>query len=121
MRHDIADRDPLPRWGSGRVTLLGDAAHPMTPNLGQGACQALEDAVVLGSVCVPRLTARWPLRAYEQRRIPRANAIVSQSRRIGALGQIANPRACSLRDALLRYAAAPLQGRSVEQIIGYAV
>jgi hypothetical protein len=43
------DRIPLARWGQGRVTLLGDAAHPTTPNLGQGACQAIEDAVVLAA------------------------------------------------------------------------
>ena len=48
LRTDIYDREPLgERWGEGKVTLLGDAAHPMTPNLGQGACQAIEDAVVL--------------------------------------------------------------------------
>ena len=47
LRNDIYDRPPLIHWTRGRVTLLGDAAHPMTPNLGQGACQALEDALVL--------------------------------------------------------------------------
>src|SRR5215203_50840 len=47
LRNDIYDREPLRDWGVGRVTLLGDAAHPITPNLGQGACQALEDALVL--------------------------------------------------------------------------
>jgi 2-polyprenyl-6-methoxyphenol hydroxylase-like FAD-dependent oxidoreductase len=50
LRTDIYDREPLgERWGEGKATLLGDAAHPMTPNLGQGACQAIEDAVVLAS------------------------------------------------------------------------
>ena len=48
LRNDIYDREPLERWGEGKATLLGDAAHPMTLNLGQGACQAIEDAVVLG-------------------------------------------------------------------------
>ena len=43
LRNDIYDRDPANRWGSGRITILGDAAHPMTPNLGQGACQAIEE------------------------------------------------------------------------------
>ena len=47
LRTDIYDRDPIERWHAGRVVLLGDAAHPMTPNLGQGAGQAIEDAVVL--------------------------------------------------------------------------
>ena len=50
LRNDIYDRDPLSRWSCDRVTLLGDATHPMTPNLGQGACQAIEDAVVLKRV-----------------------------------------------------------------------
>jgi len=50
LRNDIYDPDPLSRWSCDRVTLLGDAAHPMTPNLGQGACQAIEDAVVLKRV-----------------------------------------------------------------------
>ena len=49
LRNDIDDMDPLPRWLQGRVALLGDAAHPMTPNLGQGACQAIEDSVVLAA------------------------------------------------------------------------
>jgi len=47
LRDDIADRPARHLWGAGRVTLLGDAIHATTPNLGQGACQALEDAVVL--------------------------------------------------------------------------
>jgi len=45
--HEICDRKPLKRWSQGRVTLLGDAAHPMLPNLGQGGAQAMEDAIVL--------------------------------------------------------------------------
>src|SRR5207247_936780 len=47
VRTDIRDRDPIASWHSGRVVLLGDAAHPMTPNYGQGGCQAIEDAIVL--------------------------------------------------------------------------
>ena len=49
LRNDIHDLNPLPHFFRGRVGLLGDAAHPMTPNLGQGACQAIEDAVVLAA------------------------------------------------------------------------
>ena len=59
------DRAPLPRWSSGRLTLLGDAAHPMLPHLGQGVNQALEDAVALATLLAAarvRLACRgrWP-------------------------------------------------------------
>lgn len=60
LRHDVYDRDPPARWGVGRVTLLGDAAHPMTPNLGQGACQAIEDAVAWRSAWAGKRTRRPP-------------------------------------------------------------
>ena len=58
LRNDISDRDPVDRWGAGRVTLLGDAAHPMTPNLGQGGCQAIEDALVLARCLARRRPGR---------------------------------------------------------------
>ena len=118
---DIHDRPPLRHWSDGRITLLGDAAHPMTPNLGQGACQALEDAVVLAQhlQAVPDPIAG--LRAYETTRIPRTASIVRQARMIGAVGQWANPLACMLRDTLLKHVASHAQERQLETLIGYQV
>jgi 2-polyprenyl-6-methoxyphenol hydroxylase-like FAD-dependent oxidoreductase len=60
LRNDIFDRRQVRHWGRGRVTLLGNAAHPPTPNLGQGACQALEDALVLGRGASPTGASQWP-------------------------------------------------------------
>lgn len=77
FRNDIYDRQPLEQWGMGRVTLLGDAAHPMTPNLGQGACQAVEDAVVLADCLSNLRDVSKALRTYESRRIGRTTALVS--------------------------------------------
>ena len=95
IRTDICDRPPLARWGRGRVTLLGDAAHPTTPNLGQGACMAIEDAVVLAQ-CLSRYTDHVAaLRAYEDRRRARTANIVRASRRMGWVGQWQKP-ACLL-------------------------
>ena len=91
FRTAIADRPALPNWGVGRITLLGDAAHPMTPNLGQGACQALEDAVALAA-CLSAHGADpvAALRAYEQQRMPRAHRVVEMARELGRRGHTPN-------------------------------
>jgi 2-polyprenyl-6-methoxyphenol hydroxylase-like FAD-dependent oxidoreductase len=68
----IRDRDPIDTWGSGRITLLGDAIHPSTPDVGQGACQAMEDAVVLAARLADAPDAVAGLRAYEEQRRRRA-------------------------------------------------
>jgi 2-polyprenyl-6-methoxyphenol hydroxylase-like FAD-dependent oxidoreductase len=121
LHNDIADRPPLPRWGIGRVTLLGDAAHPMTPNLGQGACQALEDAVVLAGCLDAETDLVAALRAYEQRRIPRTSQIVRQSRRIGQVGQWQHPLACVVRDSLTKHVLARGQDRQLDRVVGFVV
>jgi len=83
LQNDIIDRSPLRWWGRGRVTLLGDAAHATTPNLGQGACMALEDAVILAHCISTVRPAEAALREYERLRIPRTGAIVRDSWRAG--------------------------------------
>ncbi len=119
LRHDIYDRAPLPRWGAGRVTLLGDAAHPMTPDLGQGACQAIEDAACLLEVLPNAADPVAALRRYEAKRIPRTRFIVQQSRRLGRVAQWQQPLAASLRDVLVSQIPASLQNRALERILGY--
>ena len=77
----IRDRDPLPRWTEGPITLLGDAAHPMMPTLAQGACMALEDGYVLGRSIGQHADApEQGLAAYEDARRPRASRVVLQAR-----------------------------------------
>jgi 2-polyprenyl-6-methoxyphenol hydroxylase-like FAD-dependent oxidoreductase len=100
LRNDIFDRRPVRHWGSGRVTLLGDAAHPPTPNLGQGACQALEDALVLSECLTEQREPVVALRAYEECRMRRSAAIIEQSYLFGKIGQWEHPLLCSLRDGL---------------------
>jgi 2-polyprenyl-6-methoxyphenol hydroxylase-like FAD-dependent oxidoreductase len=100
LRNDLFDRRPVRHWGSGRVTLLGDAAHPPTPNLGQGACQALEDALVLAGCLADQREPVAALRAYEARRAKRSASIIEQSALFGRIGQWEQPLLCSLRDGL---------------------
>ncbi|WP_375745474.1 FAD-dependent monooxygenase [Corallococcus interemptor] len=102
LRTDIHDRPPVRHWSRGRVTLLGDAAHPMTPNLGQGGCQAIEDGVVLGECLAAPGSVEDALRAYESRRVKRANAFVVRSRQVGRVAQWENGAARFVRDALFR-------------------
>ena len=90
LKNPAYDLVPLRRWGSGRVTLLGDAAHPCTPNLGQGGCMALEDALVLAK-CLARLSnTEAALRRYEALRMPRTRHIQQRSRLMGRIGQCEN-------------------------------
>ena len=113
LRNDIYDRPPLRHWIVGRVTLLGDAAHPMTPNLGQGACQAIEDAVVLARCLRDGTNPAAGLRMYERERFERTNAIVQQSRQIGQVGQWSHALACRVRDALMRLTPSTAQMRQL--------
>jgi 2-polyprenyl-6-methoxyphenol hydroxylase-like FAD-dependent oxidoreductase len=96
------DRRPRRVWGRGPVTLLGDAAHPMKPNLGQGAAQALVDAVVLGECLAGATEPRAALRAYERRRRGPANAAVRASRQTGRLAELRSPPAVRARNLLVR-------------------
>jgi 2-polyprenyl-6-methoxyphenol hydroxylase-like FAD-dependent oxidoreductase len=120
LRTDIYDREPLgERWGIGRVTLLGDAAHPMTPNLGQGACQAIEDAVVLARCLVERGATAESLRSYERLRSDRVAMVVRRSRRDGSIGQVKNPAICWLCDRALAMIPPKAQLGQLEEVVGY--
>ncbi|HEY6409092.1 MAG TPA: FAD-dependent monooxygenase [Ktedonobacteraceae bacterium] len=119
LHNDIYDRKPVQHWSTGRVTPLGDAAHPMTPNLGQGACQAIEDAVVLAQCLKQNSSIVAALQTYEKRRVSRANAIVRLSWRIGQIGQLENPAVCSLRDIMMKNLPTSIQLKQFERIVGY--
>src|SRR5439155_25942292 len=98
--HDIYELPDLASFATGRVALLGDAAHAMTPNLGQGACQALEDAATLAAV-LDGTEVGPALDRYDRLRRPRSQTIVKLSRQMGVLGQWSWPPAVLLRDKLL--------------------
>jgi 2-polyprenyl-6-methoxyphenol hydroxylase-like FAD-dependent oxidoreductase len=115
---DICDRDPVPHWVDGRVALLGDAAHPMTPSLGQAANMALEDAAVLAHALGSHGTdVPAALHDYERQRSARTSQVVLLSRRQGSLDQGAGRVRALVRDAGTR-----LRGRkdaAILDVIGW--
>ncbi|WP_256006737.1 FAD-dependent monooxygenase [Pedobacter deserti] len=102
LHNDIYDVKPLTRFAYGRVLLVGDAAHAATPNMGQGACQALEDAAVLLDELQNSRDIAATFVRFENRRLARTKMIIEQSRKIGAAAQLTNPLMTGLRDIAIR-------------------
>lgn len=119
LRNDIYEHEHLRHWTRGRVTLLGDAAHAMTPNLGQGACQAIEDAVVLGMSLKAEPDVKAALTLYEKRRRTRANTIGSMAHLIGQAVQVENELIATPRNALIKLLPANLLLKQLIWILDY--
>ncbi len=102
VKADACDRKSLRSWGRGRVTLLGDSAHPITPNVGQGACMAIEDAAWMAKLLPGATDLAAGFRSYEAARVSRTAFIARQARRIGMIGQWENPLLTGPRDLITR-------------------
>ncbi|KJK47853.1 MULTISPECIES: FAD-dependent monooxygenase [unclassified Streptomyces] len=125
LRHDLYDlAAPLPRFHHGRLAWLGDAAHAMTPNLGQGGCQAVEDAVVLAHLLDGAGSAGVPaaLAAYSAARCARTDAIRVRARRAGRVAAVSHPLAVALRDLAVRATPARAAHRALDEVFdGFAL
>jgi 2-polyprenyl-6-methoxyphenol hydroxylase-like FAD-dependent oxidoreductase len=116
VRTDLCDFAPLRHWSQGRVVLLGDAAHAMTPNLGQGGAQAVEDAYVLAehlSLCQEPQKA---IRAYENIRLRKVRWIVNTARQHGRMAHLRNPLARKARNWLIKRAPEWLTRRQLDRM-----
>ncbi len=118
IRTAICDRLPLARWGERAVTLLGDAAHPSTPDLGQGACQALESALALADALAAADTVDAGLRAYERRRASRTATISRLCWLTATNSTVENPTLCAVRDATIRFGLRTVARSQLEWILG---
>jgi 2-polyprenyl-6-methoxyphenol hydroxylase-like FAD-dependent oxidoreductase len=115
----ICDRRPVRPWSQGTCTLLGDAAHPMTPNLGQGGCLAIEDAAVLARCASNYPDISTAFRAYERLRFRRTARVTALSRYYGAVGQWRNPALVWLRNMSLRITPASVASNSYNSFVDY--
>jgi 2-polyprenyl-6-methoxyphenol hydroxylase-like FAD-dependent oxidoreductase len=118
LRNDVYFLDPLERWSRQRVVLIGDAAHATTPGVGQGAAQALEDAVALARELAPGLLdLHAGLARYEAARRARALLALKLARRTDAVAQLAHPLACAVRNALVARVPGRVQRRRLAPLV----
>lgn len=99
---DIIDLKPIHRYAFGNIVLIGDAAHATTPNLGQGACQGMEDAVILAQEVKKGGDMADAFSRFEQRRLKRTHMIVQRSRMIGKIAQSENALVITMRNVALK-------------------
>jgi 2-polyprenyl-6-methoxyphenol hydroxylase-like FAD-dependent oxidoreductase len=126
IQTDICDRParrgPGAAWSSpsGRIVLLGDAAHPTTPNLGQGACMAIEDGVVLARLLTRTASTPEAVAEYQTRRFHRSAPIVNTSWLIGRIGNLENPVLCTLRNFFTTLSPKALTAKQHRQVVGFS-
>jgi 2-polyprenyl-6-methoxyphenol hydroxylase-like FAD-dependent oxidoreductase len=116
IRTDMYDLRPFAGWSHSRVVLVGDAAHATTPNLGQGAAQAIEDAFVLADRIANSARLEDALQSYEAIRQPKTRFIVERSRQIGRVAHVANPIGRAVRNLAVRFTPASVARRQLDRM-----
>lgn len=116
IRNDIMDLMPIDLWHKEKVCLIGDAAHACTPNLGQGACQAIEDAYVIGQLIDKGMDLDQVFENYERLRRKKALWVVNTSWQIGKMAHWTNPFLVGLRNLILRSTPASVHAKQMEKI-----
>ncbi|XOV92542.1 MAG: FAD-dependent monooxygenase [Bacteroidota bacterium] len=119
IHNDIYDLKPIKKFAHENVILIGDAAHATTPNMGQGACQAIEDAIILAECIKANSVISEAFQQFERQRIKRTHMIVNRSWTMGKIGQWENPIMVSLRNFLLRTTPASIAKKQLEAVYDF--
>lgn len=112
---EISDLNPIFVWHKKNVCLIGDAAHATTPNMGQGACQAIEDAYILAK-CLDKYKIPQAFTEYQKLRLPKAHQVVKMSWLIGKMAHFTNPILISLRNQMLKLTPPSVNKKQNERI-----
>lgn len=121
IKNSLTDRISVRGWTKGNVTLLGDAAHPTTPNLGQGGCIAVEGAYLLAKAIGHYGLTRQAFERYEAVQFPRAKSVVDASLRMGRMGQLENGAAIFFRNLVFKLTPSSVALRMIDQFFSYRV
>jgi 2-polyprenyl-6-methoxyphenol hydroxylase-like FAD-dependent oxidoreductase len=116
IHNDILDIEPLDRFAYGRIVLIGDAAHATTPNMAQGACQAIEDAVILAKCTTDESNIELAFKNFEKQRLSRTKWVTENSRKIGKVAQFESPIMIHFRNSFIRIIPRFIQNRQLKKI-----
>lgn len=114
--NDIIDLKPIPQYAFGNLVLIGDAAHATTPNMGQGACMAIEDAVILAECLKDKSSVKDAFLDFEKKRIKRTHHIVNQSWKTGQIAQLENKFIAKIRNMAFRAIPSRIMDKQIEKI-----
>jgi 2-polyprenyl-6-methoxyphenol hydroxylase-like FAD-dependent oxidoreductase len=112
---EISDLKPTDNWYQENLCLIGDSAHAATPNIGQGACQAIEDAYVL-SECLNKYDINTAFKEFQKIRLPKAHQVVKASWRIGKISHLSNPLLIGIRNRMIQLAPSSINRKQLEHI-----
>lgn len=121
LKNSLVDREPKKGWTKGYVTLIGDAAHPTTPNLGQGGCMAIEGAYILAKSIQKYGLISKAFERYEELQFPRSKTIVNESLKLGKMGQLTNPILIGLRNFAFKAMPSSVAMKMIDKYFSYRV
>ena len=121
LKNSLVDRKPKKGWTNGHATLLGDAAHPTTPNLGQGGCMAMEGAYILAKSIQKYGITPTAFERYEALQFPRSENIVNESLKLGKMGQLTNPILIGLRNFAFKIMPSNVAMKMIDKYFSYRV
>lgn len=121
IKNSLTDRPFRRGWHQPGVVLLGDAAHPTTPNLGQGGCMAIEGAYILSQCIIAHGITTKALQSYEELHWRRAKEVVNTSKRLGSIGQLQNKTGVGLRDGIFKLLPDRINLKMMDRFFDYDV